>query len=341
MCTPKALSEEEAALYDRQIRLWGLEAQSKLKRAKLLLLGLSPVAGEIIKNIVLCGISTLTIADRKTVTEDDIEHCFLYEESHFGQLRNISAVKRAQALNTMVSITCESNIEADFLYKQYKDYDEFIIALDFHDGILNDWIFYANKFRSFSNQSKIHCVLSFGMHAIGFADLGCYTYESDENRVKASGDVANTDPPKSANGDSPVSFVQYPSIKELFDLTWRGEQASRLSAKRMPKGFFLARLISQVNGPITSQALQDAWYNVAEDLGVPTTLLSIEDFESCCGMSSVAINAIIGGIISQEVIQGLSHKGTPKGNWYFMDGRTCEVTVLWIPSRAQRPDSSS
>ncbi|VDD81523.1 unnamed protein product [Mesocestoides corti] len=222
MCTPKALSEEEAALYDRQIRLWGLEAQSKLKRAKLLLLGLSPVAGEIIKNIVLCGISTLTIADRKTVTEDDIEHCFLYEESHFGQL-----------------------------------------------------------------------------------------------------------------------FVQYPSIKELFDLTWRGEQASRLSAKRMPKGFFLARLISQVNGPITSQALQDAWYNVAEDLGVPTTLLSIEDFESCCGMSSVAINAIIGGIISQEVIQGLSHKGTPKGNWYFMDGRTCEVTVLWIPSRAQRPDSSS
>lgn len=80
------ISEEEAALYDRQIRLWGLEAQSRLKKAKLLLIGLSPVAGEIIKNIVLCGIDTLTICDDRVVNQDDIEQCFLYEGCHRGQM---------------------------------------------------------------------------------------------------------------------------------------------------------------------------------------------------------------------------------------------------------------
>lgn len=82
MSKREKLSEEEAALYDRQIRLWGLEAQARLKNAKILLLGLSPVSGEIIKNIVLCGVNTLILCDDKRVSQADIENCFLFEESH-------------------------------------------------------------------------------------------------------------------------------------------------------------------------------------------------------------------------------------------------------------------
>ncbi|VDK43651.1 unnamed protein product [Taenia asiatica] len=132
------ISEEEAALYDRQIRLWGLEAQSRLKKAKLLLIGLSPVAGEIIKNIVLSGIDTLTICDDKT--------------------------------------------------------------------------------------------------------------------------------------------VEYPSLKTFFEVNWHGNTNSPLTAKRMPKGFFLAQLISKLDCPISRQSLMEAWPRVAENLGVPTTLLSEDDF---------------------------------------------------------------
>lgn len=78
------ISEEEAALYDRQIRLWGLEAQSRLKNAKLLLLGMSPISCEIIKNLVLAGINTLTIADDKLVEASDLELGFLFENRHLG-----------------------------------------------------------------------------------------------------------------------------------------------------------------------------------------------------------------------------------------------------------------
>ena len=84
MISHENISEDEAALYDRQIRLWGLQAQSRLKSARLLLIGLSPVANEIVKNIVLCGINTLTICDDKLVRKSDVDQGFFYENSHIG-----------------------------------------------------------------------------------------------------------------------------------------------------------------------------------------------------------------------------------------------------------------
>ncbi|VDM17863.1 unnamed protein product [Hydatigera taeniaeformis] len=118
------ISEEEAALYDRQIRLWGLEAQSRLKKTKLLLIGLSPIAAEIIKNIVLCGVDTLTICDDK--------------------VRNTSAAKRARTLNEAVTITCEESMSVDFLSNKYQDYNEVIVA-SFQGSIVPYLLEYLGK----------------------------------------------------------------------------------------------------------------------------------------------------------------------------------------------------
>ena len=57
------LSEDEIALYDRQIRLWGLAAQANMRSAKVLLINLGAVGSEITKSIVLSGIGHLTIMD--------------------------------------------------------------------------------------------------------------------------------------------------------------------------------------------------------------------------------------------------------------------------------------
>ncbi|KAL5111765.1 SUMO-activating enzyme subunit 1 [Taenia crassiceps] len=313
----QGISEEEAALYDRQIRLWGLEAQSRIKKAKLLLIGLSPVAGEWLLR---------TISNNVFYMKDVMwDKC--------------SALKRVRALNEVVNITCEENMSADFLSDKYQNYDEVVIVAE---GTLKRWIDYAVKFSSRPCRPKVHCVMSFGMHAVGFADLGCYTYDGDDqmrirNPKPATNDSFATAPNGNGNRviDLPISFctVECPSLKTFFDVSWHGSENAPLPAKRMPKGFYLARLISELDCSISSQNLKEAWPRVAEHLGVPTALLSDDDFESCSGPSLVAISAIIGGIVSQEVIQVLSHKGEPRGNWYFVDGRSCEVTVLWLPKR--------
>lgn len=60
---PRELTGEEAQIYDRQIRLWGVDAQRLLAASNVLITGAatSLLAQEVAKNIVLAGISTLTL----------------------------------------------------------------------------------------------------------------------------------------------------------------------------------------------------------------------------------------------------------------------------------------
>ena len=46
-----ALSANEAQIYDRQIRLWGMEAQKRMKNACILICGFRSLSAEICKNL--------------------------------------------------------------------------------------------------------------------------------------------------------------------------------------------------------------------------------------------------------------------------------------------------
>jgi len=43
------ITEAEAQLYDRQIRLWGLDAQKRLRSAKILVAGMRGLGNEVAK----------------------------------------------------------------------------------------------------------------------------------------------------------------------------------------------------------------------------------------------------------------------------------------------------
>lgn len=60
---PRELTGEEAAVYDRQIRLWGVGAQRRLGAAKVLITGAcnSALAQEVAKNVVLAGVGGVTL----------------------------------------------------------------------------------------------------------------------------------------------------------------------------------------------------------------------------------------------------------------------------------------
>lgn len=78
---------DEASLYDRQIRLWGLEAQNRMRSSTVLVLSLRSLAHETIKNLVLAGIGRLIVMDDGVVTEEDLGGGFLFreEEGAVGQ----------------------------------------------------------------------------------------------------------------------------------------------------------------------------------------------------------------------------------------------------------------
>ena len=69
--TPK-----ESDVYDRQIRLWGAESQAKMQNSKVLYIHVTGTSAEVLKNLVLAGISATLCDQRPVETMDSSPHFF-------------------------------------------------------------------------------------------------------------------------------------------------------------------------------------------------------------------------------------------------------------------------
>ncbi|TFY82614.1 hypothetical protein EWM64_g1400 [Hericium alpestre] len=101
---PVQITEDEGALYDRQIRLWGLEAQQRMRNATILIVRLRGVATETIKNLVLAGIGKLIVVDGDEVTEEDLGAGFFFRDDDVGKKRVDAAKARIEGLNPLVTV---------------------------------------------------------------------------------------------------------------------------------------------------------------------------------------------------------------------------------------------
>lgn len=99
-----SISADEIALYDRQIRLWGVKAQEMIRNASILLIGIKALGNEIAKNLVLAGIGRLTILDSENVDEVDLGSQFLVTEDDIGKNRAEAAAVELRKMNPRVNI---------------------------------------------------------------------------------------------------------------------------------------------------------------------------------------------------------------------------------------------
>ena len=98
--TGQNLSAEEIALYDRQIRLWGAQAQERIRSAHILLVSLRALGNEIAKNLILAGISSLTIIDDEPINEDDFGAQYFLRDEDLG--KPVSSLPLHHAAETML-----------------------------------------------------------------------------------------------------------------------------------------------------------------------------------------------------------------------------------------------
>ena len=102
------ISEEEAQLYDRQIRLWGLDAQKRLRSSRVLISGLGGLGCEVAKNIVLAGIKSLRLMDTATASERGANFMVAAKGD---ENRAAGSLEKIRLLNPMVEVTSsEKNI---------------------------------------------------------------------------------------------------------------------------------------------------------------------------------------------------------------------------------------
>ncbi|KAG8746601.1 hypothetical protein FRC10_004453 [Ceratobasidium sp. 414] len=330
-----SITEDEAALYDRQIRLWGLDAQQKMRNATVLVVRLKGVATEAIKNIVLAGIGKLIVVDDEPVDETDLGCGFFFPEGSVGQPRVEAAKPQIQSLNPLVNVVavsdfgCLSNgqisttlAEVDLVCVTDCQKDE---MLRLNDACrLSNKLFYAGG--------------TYGILGFVFADLLAHKYLA-QDRTAASGGATKTT----------KQSLTYPSLRESFSHSWKG-LAKRQTKEQNPSAVFsvLGELAAAKQPALWEWESQHQEY-VRSDSGAevrriaaemiksagvnaqPDPVPSTAAVDSLCATAKhefSPICAIVGGFLGQDILKALGAKEPPISNFLVFDGSTGAASVV-------------
>ncbi|KAF6718153.1 SUMO-activating enzyme subunit 1 [Oryzias melastigma] len=325
------ISEEEAAQYDRQIRLWGLDAQKRLRGSRVLLAGLGGLGAEVAKNLILAGVKGLTLLDHEQVTEESCRAQFLVPVSARGQNRAQASLERAQNLNPMVEVHADPGRVEDKPDDFFLDFDAVCLT-----GCSRDLMVRVDQLCS-QHKIKVFCGDVYGYYSYMFCNLGQeYSYVEEKPKVvKPSGDSsdgpgakkAKVDPNETTMVKKTASFCP---LKEALEVDWTTEKA-KAALKKTPLDYFLLQVLlkfrtdkgrdpdpqsSEEDGELLRQIRSD----VLDALGLSANLLN-DDFISYCFSEMSPVCAVVGGVLGQEVVKALSQRDAPHRNFFFFDGR--------------------
>ncbi|XP_048120634.1 SUMO-activating enzyme subunit 1 [Alosa alosa] len=324
------ISEEEAAQYDRQIRLWGLDAQKRLRGSHVLLVGLGGLGAEVAKNLILAGVKGLTLLDHEQVNEECCQAQFLIPVSARGQNRAQASLERAQALNPMVEVKADTqNVESKP--------DEFFLQFDAVCLTRCSWKLMMRVDQLCSQKNiKIFCGDVFGYHGYMFSNLGKeHHYVEEKPKVRKITEEASDGPEaKKAKVDpNETTMVKktasFCSLKEAFEVDWTSDKAKK-SIKRTPKDYFLLQVLLKFRSDKgrdpqpakfteDSERLLQLCEDVLQSKGLQGDLLP-QDFTSYCFSEMAPVCAVVGGVLGQEVVKALSQRDAPHRNFFFFDG---------------------
>ncbi|KIO19712.1 hypothetical protein M407DRAFT_246078 [Tulasnella calospora MUT 4182] len=323
---PVAITEDEAALYDRQIRLWGIEAQERMRNATILVVNLKGVAHETIKNIVLAGIGTLICYDSDVVHEEDLGAGFLFREEDVGKKRTDAARPNIEALNPLVTVKTLSDpqdISDASLPALLKDTHLVCVT----DSSREELIRFDNACRQ--SDTMFYAGGTYGLLGYIFVDLQKHHHLAPDRSQKVAPDTQ----PKMVR-----ETINYPSLSEAlgslgttykklskratkdtnpsnlatilalweFQVRYPGAETGDPSAHSTELVTIANQLIKSTG--ISPQVLPPMSPDTAESL----LRTSPHEFSPTC--------AVLGGLLAQDVLKALAGREPPFANFLTFDG---------------------
>ncbi|KAL7693914.1 putative ubiquitin/SUMO-activating enzyme E1, ubiquitin-activating enzyme [Plasmopara halstedii] len=303
-------SVEEAAVYDRQMRLWGVEAQKRLQNSHVLISGLSALGSELVKNLVLAGIN-VTLHDLKITTHAAASIQFLLSDDDVGKNRAEACLPRVQELNPLAKVLCETKALEDYSDDYFKQFTVVCLIGAAQSTELRLDVLCRSLGIAF------YAARTFGFDGIVFADLGNYTFRRDAIGT----DVATSDP-------IPVTF---PTLEQAQKIKWSSLQSARKRAPQLPKVFVKNQLLQgykSVKGiqKITEDLVVDFIRYAREEFeknGLGDDYMTLDELQQllrAADIDLVPVCAIVAGILGQEVIKAISQKDEPICNYFCFDG---------------------
>ncbi|KAF1813198.1 hypothetical protein P152DRAFT_308981 [Eremomyces bilateralis CBS 781.70] len=346
----EGISEEEIALYDRQIRLWGMKAQEKIRTANILLITCRALGNEIAKNLVLAGIGSITILDHEVVSPDDLGAQFLITEADIGKPRAEAVRPPLQKMNPRVTITADTSIAA---LKDPSFYATFTLT------IATDLDYTAlctiNEAANFSAR-PFYAACLHGLYGFAFADLITHDYQIERQVLSTTTLLGPETPSRTLLSVTPTPStgpgaphrevltkreVYYPlRIANSSPLPPTITRLARRK-KQVPPLLTCARALFEFQaahlGRSPSHAAADlaAFTQLArathDMLSLPRETLTAEflkGFLASLHAEVAPAAAWVGGFVAQDVINVLGRREQPLQNFGVFDGESGEARVF-------------
>ncbi|XP_071452426.1 SUMO-activating enzyme subunit 1 [Hetaerina americana] len=332
------LTEDEAALYDRQIRLWGVESQKRLRAANVLLIGLKGLGAEVCKNIVLAGVKSVTLLDNEPLAEEDFGTQFLAARVDIGKNRAESSVTRLRRLNPMVEIKVASpevgDAESDPSYRPDNFYSEFQVVIATGLGMTSLKRLNSVCRRASTEKNKI-CFFAgdvFGFHGFLFSDLQEHTHVEKTQSVIPGKIKSGAPSTITVTSSTTKCFVP---IDEPFSLTWNSGNLVNVH-----DSIFLVQVLltfRDENGRSPSILKKDLDFEklskirdqVLSNIGAPLDKVSDSALKKSFG-EACPVCAIMGGFLAQEVVKAVSQMDAPFNNFLLFEPDVCEGVVYRV-----------
>lgn len=328
------ITEEEVEQYDRQIRVWGLDAQKRLRQTRVLVAGLGGLGAEIVKNVVLAGIKSITLLDEKTVSEEDFNYQLLVNPSLIGKNRAVASETRTKELNPNVCVEAVCESLADKGEEFFKQFD--VVCLTETPKNLRLKI---NKICR-TNKIKFFCGDIFGYFGYCFADLGMHEYvekqmikvEEQEVDGQPGGKRQKLDGNKKENEEEEIVLVkvtdEYCSLEESFTEDW--SKRTKRSLRYSSYVFFITQIIDKFyekNSRLPTREEEDKQLlnvlrsEVLKKAELPEKFIP-DDFTDYLISQLNPVCAITGGVLGQEIIKAASQRDATHNNYFFFNGLT-------------------
>ncbi|KAI5790164.1 hypothetical protein EDC01DRAFT_722346 [Geopyxis carbonaria] len=343
---PTTISAAEVALYDRQIRLWGMEAQTRMRASRILLITLRALANEVAKNLVLAGIGSLCVLDDGVVEEDDLGSQFFVDEGMVGMNRAQAAQPAIQRLNPRVPVTVETRGITELDEAFWKSFD-IVIATD-----LDITSLLTINAATRAAHVPLYAAATHGLYGYIFADLIAHTFvikRDKSNRPTKLGRETRTRSvlASTLTAEGPKQFehctkheVYVPladALASILDTSFRPRR--RRAVPMVLPGITALWAFQRTHGRLPTTSKTDLPLFTAlittevERLGLPADMLKaafVRSFVENAGAELAPVAAVLGGVLAQDAINCLAKMEQPVQNLLVFDGEAsaCPIYVL-------------
>lgn len=327
------MTKIDESLYSRQLYALGKDTMNYIVNGKVLIINMDPLAVEICKNIILSGVGHITLADTQKISEKDYNNYYINSED-IGKNRADVIGFRLKDLNPNVSIT------------KYTDKITFKLMSKFNLVVFVDcdytFITNNNEYCHSNNIKTIACS-SRGFMGYVFCDFINFK-TNDINGEKLRSGIILSEKEGVYITDKPHDFETDMKLKmnnsdEIYTVVSIKDKVS----------FTLNKILSvlgeytevKVSVEINFQSFKDSSENPEfvyidyKDFDMPSKLhqinmsqmkslsIKMNEFETkiikAWNGQLVPVNSIIGGIVSNQIISGISNKYTPIKQWLYYE----------------------